>query len=85
LVALEALTCGTPVIASNQGGLPEIAEPINPQLVFSEDSTILLADILKSFDKANYDRNEIRQLARERCSAERFTNSYLGLVLSQSE
>lgn len=79
LVALEALACGTPVIASNQGGLPEIAEPINPQLVFSEGSITLLADTLKSFDKANYDRNEIRQIARERYSAERFIHSYLEL------
>ena len=85
LVALEALACGTPLIASNQGGLPEIVESINPQLVFSEGSITLLADTFKSFDRTNYDRNEIRQIARERYSAERFIHIYLGLVSSQSE
>ena len=35
LVALEALACGTPIITSNKGGLPEIAGKVDPGLIFT--------------------------------------------------
>ena len=35
LVALEALACGTPIITSNKGGLPEIAGKFDPGLIFT--------------------------------------------------
>ena len=42
LVALESLSVGTPVISSNQGGLPEIIEKFDPKLIF--DNNIMLQD-----------------------------------------
>jgi glycosyltransferase involved in cell wall biosynthesis len=36
LVALEALSVGTPVIGSNQGGLPEILSKFDTQFVFND-------------------------------------------------
>ena len=36
LVALEALACGTPVITSNRGGLPEISSKLNPDLIYND-------------------------------------------------
>jgi glycosyltransferase involved in cell wall biosynthesis len=36
LVALEALSVGTPVIGSNQGGLPEILNKFDTELIFND-------------------------------------------------
>jgi len=37
-VAAEALACGTPAITSDQGGLPEIVEPVDPMLTVRPES-----------------------------------------------
>ena len=52
LVALESLSVGTPVIVSNVGGLSEIANNINENLVYNND--IELKNLLVNFKKGNY-------------------------------
>lgn len=48
MVALEAISHGTPIITSNFGGLPEITSKINPNYIFRNFSE--LRDIIMSFD-----------------------------------
>lgn len=60
LTALESLSLGTPVIASNIGGLPEIVNTINGYLVKPEDSEslgIAMQDLLN--DKNKFDKEQI--------------------------
>ncbi len=70
LVAIEALACGTPVIATNQGGLPEFINEKVGALVEVEDDINLEKEISKiltgerKFDKedlANYAKNNYAQ------------------------
>ena len=53
LVALEALSVGTPVIMSNVGGLPEIANNINGSLIYNDN--LELRKLLINFEKKNYE------------------------------
>ena len=70
LVAVEALACGTPVIATNQGGLPEFINERVGALVEVEDEVALEKEITKilsgerKFNKeelANYAKNNYAQ------------------------
>lgn len=70
LVAVEALACGTPVIATNQGGFPEFINEQVGALVEVEDDIALANEISKiltgekKFDKeelANYAKNNYAQ------------------------
>lgn len=50
-VLLEAISCGRNFIASNVGGIPEIADPDCDQLVPPNDSDALSEGICKMFDE----------------------------------
>lgn len=64
LVTLEALACGTPVIASRVGGLPEALDPLDPSLVVSpKDAKVLAKRLQQAFD------GERPLPSRERCRA----------------
>ncbi|MGW5360201.1 glycosyltransferase family 4 protein [Actinopolymorpha pittospori] len=47
LVALEAMSCGTPVIASDVGGLPEALGPFAPEWVFPAGDTAALLRLIE--------------------------------------
>jgi len=72
LVAIEALACGTPVIANNRGALPEIIENgINGFLVNSvEEMTTKIAEVDK------IDRRNCRKRFEENFTAERMVANY---------
>ena len=53
LVALEAMACGTPVIASNEGGLPDFVNSNVGVLVKPEDKVALFDAIRKMIVKGN--------------------------------
>jgi glycosyltransferase involved in cell wall biosynthesis len=78
LVALEALSVGTPVIASRVGGLPEIVEKVDKRLLFESSNGLL--DILSRFE-GNEDLSfRVRQVYREYYSPDTFIKRYMNLI-----
>ena len=75
LVAIEALACGTPVVAFAAGALPEIIE--HGVTGFLVNDPRELAEAIRACDNINRDR--CRAAARERFSLERMIEAYFGL------
>ncbi|HRH93777.1 MAG TPA: glycosyltransferase, partial [Candidatus Peribacteria bacterium] len=55
LVPLEAMSCGTPVVAYGQGGATETVIDGTTGAFFAEPTAGSLADILKNFDRTKFD------------------------------
>jgi glycosyltransferase involved in cell wall biosynthesis len=65
LVALESLACGTPVVVTDCGGLPEAVAGLDPSLVVQSSSAGALADRLTAGARgALPDRNACRSYAQ---------------------
>lgn len=75
LVAMEALACGTPVVAFRAGALPEIIE--EGKTGFLVENVEEMAEAMKRVDAL--DPPLCRKIARERFSASRMTARYLAL------
>jgi glycosyltransferase involved in cell wall biosynthesis len=75
LVAMEALACGTPVIAFASGALPEIVE--HGKTGFIVTNVDEMADALPRVEAI--DPGECRKAARERFSSDRMARNYLAL------
>jgi glycosyltransferase involved in cell wall biosynthesis len=75
LVAMEALACGTPVVAFRAGALADIVE--DGKTGFLVDNVNEMADAIHSV--ASLDPNECRNAARERFSAEAAIRKYLAV------
>lgn len=73
LVMIEALACGTPVIATNQGAAPEIVE--DGLTGFLADTTQALVDA--AVLAHTIDRQVCRRQAEERFSAQRMVEDHL--------
>ena len=76
LVVAEALSCGTPVVAFNRGGIPEIVDQRCGRLVLSADVAAMAAAIPQAMALS---RIEVRRCAVLRCSASTMLQRYLHL------
>jgi glycosyltransferase involved in cell wall biosynthesis len=72
LVMIEAMACGTPVIAYPEGAVPEIIDEGTGFLVASTDEAVAAVSRLGELDRA-----AIRQRFEERFSARRMASDYL--------
>jgi glycosyltransferase involved in cell wall biosynthesis len=80
LVALEALSVGTPVIASNNGGLPEIIEKVDRKLIF--DNLDRLEDILTNFSRKEFSSQKIKHIYEQNFSPEAYIDKYIETIRS---
>lgn len=72
---VEAMACGTPVIAHRRGSMPEIIEPgVNGFLVANVQEAVDAVDAAHRID-----RSGVRRSVEGRFSAERMVDDYLGL------
>ncbi len=64
LVVIEAMACGTPVIGTNQGGIPEIINP-NVGIVFEPENYQELAEAITTVlnDPLKFDSDEVANYA----------------------
>jgi glycosyltransferase involved in cell wall biosynthesis len=81
LVMIEAMACGTPVIASNRGSVPEIIEDgVTGFIVEDEKGAIGAVDRLPQLS-----RQKIRQEFEQRFTARRMAQDYLAAYRSMME
>jgi glycosyltransferase involved in cell wall biosynthesis len=73
LVMIEAMACGTPVLAFRCGSVPEVIEDgVTGKIVDSEDEAVAaLAEIL------SYDRRAVRQRFEDRFTSARMAKDYV--------
>jgi glycosyltransferase involved in cell wall biosynthesis len=81
LVMIEAMACGTPVIAYNRGSVPEIIDPgLTGFVVEDETSAVAVVDRLAALDRA-----AIRKQFEVRFTARRMALDYLAAYRSLME
>jgi glycosyltransferase involved in cell wall biosynthesis len=80
LIAMESLSVGTPVIASNMGALPEIVGKLDNRLIYN--STDELRQILLTFNKRMYPRETTKAIYERYFSQAAYLEKYLALVES---
>ncbi|TAL58333.1 MAG: glycosyltransferase [Nanoarchaeota archaeon] len=68
MVALEALSVGTPVIGTKNGGIPDIVEKIDSSLLFDSDDFSHLKKIIAGFSKKKYSASKLKSIFRENYS-----------------
>ncbi|BBY77827.1 glycosyl transferase family 1 [Mycolicibacterium parafortuitum] len=76
LVVAEAMSCGTPVVAFDRGGIPELLSEESGRLVPPDDVHALAAAIPEA---ARLARPGVRAHALRRCSAGAMVGAYLSL------
>jgi glycosyltransferase involved in cell wall biosynthesis len=75
LVMIEAMACGTPVIAFRKGSVPEVLdEGITGFVVDDEAAAVAAVHQLRSLD-----RSRIRHVFEERFTARRMAQDYLNV------
>ncbi|OIO63754.1 hypothetical protein AUJ69_00525 [Candidatus Woesearchaeota archaeon CG1_02_47_18] len=82
MVAIEALSLGTPVIGSDKGGIPEIVSKIDKQLIFKSHDLEGLANILRSFKRKDYPRSKLREIHQEYFSPKNYLRGYEKIITS---
>lgn len=79
MVMIEAMACGTPVIAFNKGSVPEVIE--NGVNGYRVNNVTEMIDKLSSIHLI--DRSKCRDYARSRFSTDVITNEYLLLITAK--
>jgi glycosyltransferase involved in cell wall biosynthesis len=75
LAMIEAMACGTPVIAMNRGSVPEVIEDgVSGFIVENEAEAIAATQKLKTLDRAR-----VRQAFEQRFTGKRMAEDYVGL------
>lgn len=75
LVMIEAMACGTPVLAFRNGSVPEIVEDgVSGKIVDSEEEAVAVIPALRSLD-----RRAVRRHFEEHFSANRMARDYLAV------
>ena len=75
LVALEALSVGTPVLASNEGGLPEILMEVNKDFIFHDIEE--LKKLLINFPGKDFFFKQVIQSYENKFSPKTYIDRYL--------
>lgn len=78
LIALESLSVGTPIIAANRGGLPEIVEKVGRGLLF--ESYEDLRRILTDFNRASFPADAAKAVYSTEYSPRAFMTKYTDLI-----
>ncbi len=80
LVVIEAMACGTPVIAFPFGSMPELIEPgVNGALVNSIDEATAAVEALAEFDR-KLCRRSVEQRFTAACMAKNYVRVYEALI-----
>ena len=85
LAIVESLACGTPVICTPVGGMPEILEPFSPQLITSSISANSIAEKLEQalLGKVSIpSKEDCRQYASANFNWNKIANEVRGVLLS---
>ena len=78
---MEAIACGTPVVAYRAGALPDIIEP--GVTGFIVDNPGEMAEAMQAVD--SIDREHCRAIARQRFSEDRMIKAYFGYYRGLAE
>jgi glycosyltransferase involved in cell wall biosynthesis len=75
LVMIEAMACGTPVIAWNRGSVPEVVDPgVTGFVVDSVEEAVSAVSLI-----GNLDRRRIREVFDQRFTAARMARDYVAI------
>lgn len=79
IVAVEAMACGTPVIAQKTGGMLDIVADGENGVFFDSETVESLIGGIRRFENASFDPTIIRESA-ERFSKERFQKEFMEFI-----
>ncbi|MDO8444321.1 MAG: glycosyltransferase [bacterium] len=79
IVPIEAMACGTPVIAFNKGGVTESVVDDETGLFFDEQTPESIITAVKKLDDIKFDSDVIRHQA-EKFSKEKFKNNFVAEI-----
>jgi glycosyltransferase involved in cell wall biosynthesis len=80
LVALEALSVGTPVIGSDQGGIPEIVEKVDKRLIFRAGDLEDIKRVLVEYDRRKYSVEKVKAVYEKWYSVDGYISGYFDIL-----